>query len=74
MNELWQCGVCKSIITRDQIDGQCKTCKNPTCNHCKRTCDRCQEICCMLHMEAKIVMRQQQPFLHKLCWVCKEVW
>ena len=74
MNDLWQCSVCKSIITRDQINGQCKTCKNPTCNHCKRVCDRCHEIACMFHIESKVVMRQQQPYVHELCAVCKEVW
>lgn len=74
MNELWQCRICKSLVTREQIDGQCRICKNNTCFNCKRICDSCQKIVCMLHLESKIVMRQQQPFLHKLCLVCKEVW
>lgn len=74
MNELWQCRICRSLVTWDQIDGACKTCKNRTCIHCKRVCDRCQEICCMMHVEAKIVMRNQQPYVHRLCWICKGVW
>jgi hypothetical protein len=28
----------------------------------------------MFHIEVKIVMRQQQPNLHKLCRQCKEMW
>lgn len=74
MNELWQCNICKSLIPRDQIDGQCRICKEKTCNHCKRVCDKCQQIVCMLHLESKIVMRQQQPYVHKLCQFCGRVW
>ncbi len=74
MNGLIQCGICRSIVTKDRIDGFCKSCKRPTCTNCARVCDRCQEICCMYHMETKIVMRQQKPNLHKLCLNCREVW
>jgi hypothetical protein len=28
----------------------------------------------MLHLESKIVMRQQQPHIHKLCQFCGRVW
>jgi hypothetical protein len=28
----------------------------------------------MFHVEARIVMRQQQPYVHKLCTYCREVW
>lgn len=74
MQELWQCRICNSVVTNDQLDGQCRVCGNITCNHCKRTCDRCQQIVCMFHVEARIVMRQQQPYVHKLCTYCREVW
>jgi hypothetical protein len=28
----------------------------------------------MLHLESKIVMRQQQPYVHRLCQFCWRVW
>ena len=74
MSELWQCRICRSVVPRDQINGRCKTCGKNTCNHCKRVCDRCHEIVCMFHIESKVVMRQQQPYVHELCAVCREVW
>lgn len=74
MNELWQCKICRSIVPRNQIDGLCEVCRNNVCANCRRICDRCQKIFCMFHVESKIVMRQQKPFIHKLCKTCSEVW
>ena len=74
MNELRQCRICKSLVRTEQINGFCKTCNKNTCVNCKRACDRCQEVCCMFHIESKIIMRQQKPFIHKLCRTCSEVW
>lgn len=74
MADLWECRICKSVITRDQINGECQKCVRKTCVNCKRTCDRCQKIFCMFDIEVKLVMRQQQPHIHKLCGNCREVW
>lgn len=74
MSELVRCLTCISLINRGETDGKCRTCDAVTCIHCKRVCERCDEIFCMFHVETKVVMRQQKPFLHKLCKICREVW
>lgn len=74
MDDLWQCKVCASLVTRDRIDGRCNTCGQMTCSNCKRVCDGCTKIFCMKDITVKTVMRQQQPHLHKLCCICREMW
>lgn len=74
MDDLWQCKVCDSLVTRDQIDGRCNTCGQLTCSNCKRVCDGCTRIFCMNHVAVKTVMRQQKPFLHTLCGGCAKWW
>lgn len=68
------CKICGTLALTYQIDGKCHVCGKLTCVNCKRVCDRCTRIFCTNHIETKIVMRQQQPFLHKLCDRCTKVW
>lgn len=74
MQEFWNCTVCGSMITGNMVDGECRVCGLRTCSYCTRRCDRCQQIFCMLHVESKVVMRQQMPFIHRLCSFCRKIW
>ena len=74
MTELVSCRVCGSMVMTSQIDGRCHTCGKLTCQNCYRICEGCTRIFCMNHIETKIVMRQQKPFLHRLCQGCSKVW
>lgn len=74
LTELVVCKVCGTLALSHQIDGKCHTCGKPTCENCKRVCDRCTKIFCITHIETKVVMRQQKPFLHRLCDICSKVW
>lgn len=74
MSDLWECEICKSLIKKEQLDGQCKICKIRTCPNCRRVCDRCQEVICMLHIESKFVSVHDKTIPYKLCQSCRESW
>jgi hypothetical protein len=74
LTELISCRVCGTLALPHQIDGRCHACGKLTCQNCYRICEGCTRIFCMNHIETKIVMRQQRPFLHKLCERCARLW
>ena len=74
MSDLWQCRICKSLVERNQIDGVCRTCGRNTCVNCRRICDRDMAICCMFHIEPKVVMRDGKTTVYHLCEICWKVW
>ncbi len=75
MADLWQCNVCSSVLPREQIDGKCRICDSLTCDNCKRTCNRCQNIVCMNHCEQKMMVRSEMVYSHVICDYCRDlVW
>lgn len=74
ISKLWECETCKSIISREKINGVCCDCGKRTCIHCKRVCERCQRIFCMYHVETREVWRNDKMTRIMLCDRCNKVW
>lgn len=71
-DELWECGICRSIIRRDQIEGACDICGERTCVYCHRICERCQKVFCFRHVRKVEVWRQGAMTRMLLCENCEK--